>query len=158
MEDSTYMIIWGSVILALLVFYIIALVKSKRGEMVFTANNWDMALLLGCPILFFVGWCGGLEPPYMTYQYIVWTLSGLCLVGTLIFAVVSNLGNLWHIICAILAKIFVVWLTLFAIFLLICALVISVLWTLFTRNDDDDGEVIVLKYDKFLRAYVGYRA
>ena len=154
MEDSTYMIIWGSVILALLVFYIIALVKSKRGEMVFTANNWDMALLLGCPVLFFAGWCGGMEPPYMTYQYIVWTLSGICLLGTLIF--VSNQGNLWHIVCAVLAKIFVVWLTLFIIFLLICALVFSIIMTFFTHNDDSE-EVIVLKYDKFLRAYVGYR-
>ena len=60
------------------------------------------------------------------------------------------------IVISVLAKLFIVWLTLMAIFLLIVALVVSVLITLM-RSHNEDEEYILLKYDHALRAYVGYR-
>lgn len=47
MDDKTiWLIIVGCVFAVLLVCYIVALLLSKRDEMVFTANGWDMGLLL----------------------------------------------------------------------------------------------------------------
>ena len=156
MENQQILIIAGGLLLIMLVCYIIALVKSNRDEMVLTSNGWDMTLLLGCPILYMAGWCCGMEPPYNMFQIIVWGLSVGCLIGTIIFSIISNWGSFWKIVCSVLAKLFVVVLTIFIIFLLIVILIVSVILTLISNNEDKD-EYILLKYDKFLKAYVGYK-
>lgn len=51
MDNQQGFIIFCVVLAITLTCYIIVLVKSKKGEMVFTANNRDMALLLTCPVL-----------------------------------------------------------------------------------------------------------
>lgn len=135
--------------------YIIALVKSKRGEMVFTANNWDMALLLTCPVLLLVGWMMQENSSLDTVRYILWAIAGACFVGTAIFSIVSNLGSIWKILCSILAKVFVVWLTMFLLMLMIAVAIVYAI--LSAANKDKEDEVIVLKYDRFLKAYVGYK-
>ena len=150
-------IILGCAFALLLTCYIIAIVKSKRGEMVFTANGWDMALLLGCPISFFLGWCGGMEPPYNIFQYIVFSISGACLLGTILFSIFTNLDSIWKILCSILAKLFTVWLTLLIIMLILILLVGYVIIQFMKSRDEDKEEYILVKYDKFLHAYVGYR-
>ena len=148
-------IIGISILVVLLTCYIIALVKSKRGDMVLTSNGWDMALLLACPIFFFAGWCVGLQPPYNTFQYIVFGISAICLLGTIIFSIIANTDSIWKILCSILAKLFIVWLTLFILLLLITILVAYVIIQFMKERESD--EVILLKYDSFLKAYVGYR-
>ena len=148
-------IIGISILVVLLTCYIIALVKSKRGEMVLTSNGWDMALLLACPIFFFAGWCVGLQPPFNTFQYVVWGLSIICLIGTIVCSIVSNLDSFWKILCSILAKLFIVLLTLGVIFLILLILVFQ--FTMLLLRDREEEEYILLKYDRFLHAYVGYR-
>lgn len=155
MADQQGLIIFCVGLAITLTCYIIALVKSKRGEMVFTANNWDMALLLTCPVLLLVGWMMQENSSLDTVRYVLWAIAGACFVGTAIFSIVSNLGSIWKILCSILAKVFVVWLTMFLLMLMIAAAIVYAI--LFMVRDHDEEEVIVLKYDRFLKAYVGYR-
>ena len=157
MDQRTIGIIVLCVLVVSLVTYIIALVKSKRGEMVFTANGWDMALLLICPVLLLIGEWMRENPELDTARYVLLGISGACFLGTVIFSIVSNKGSFWKITCSILAKIFVVWLTVLIILLLIAILLFYIMISLIRKNEEDDGEYILLKYDNFLKAYVGYR-
>lgn len=154
--SNTKLIIAGIIFLILFVFYIIAKVKSKRGKLVLTANGWDMAMLLACPVVIFVAWCWGFDHPLNIVQIVCLVIAGLCLIGTIIMSIVHNSGSFMGIVISVLAKLFIVWLSLMAIFLLIVALVVSVLITLM-RSHNEDEEYILLKYDHALRAYVGYR-
>lgn len=156
MNQQTLYIILGCVLLVALVCYIIALVKSKKGEMVFTANGWDMTLLLTCPILILVGSFMQENPSLDTIRYVLWGIAGVCFIGTIIFSIVSNKDSIWKMLCSILAKIFVIWLTMFVILLLIVIFVVYVI-LFFVRDRNEDGEYILLKYDRFLKAYVGYK-
>ena len=61
-----------------------------------------------------------------------------------------------YILISILAKLFIIWLTLIIILLLIAVFVISVIIS-FINDHDDDDEYILLKYDRTLHAYVGYK-
>ena len=157
MDNQQGLIIFCVGLAITLTCYIIALVKSKRGEMVFTANNWDMALLLTCPVLLLVGWMMQENPSLDTVRYVLWAIAGACFVGTAIFSIVSNLGSIWKILCSILAKVFVVWLTMFVVMLLIAIFIFYLVAFLVRDRNEDEGDYILLKYDKFLKAYVGYR-
>lgn len=158
MEDNKiYFILWVVVMVIALVCYIIALVKSKRGEMVFTANGWDMALLFACPVLLLAGGLMQENPSLDTTRIVLWTLGGLCFAGTAIFSIVYNKGSLWKILCSIMAKVCVIWLTMFILMLLLVILLVSLILFFVRDRNDDDGDYILLKYDHFLRAYVGYR-
>lgn len=154
--QNTNLIIVGTVFLVLLVFYIIARVKSNRGDLVLTANGWDMTLLLACPIAIFIAWCCGFDHPLNTAQTICLVIAGLCFVGTAIMSIVHNKGEFMYILISIFAKLFIVWLTLIIILLLIAVFVISVIIS-FINDHDDDDEYILLKYDRALHAYVGYK-
>lgn len=154
--NTTTLIIMGIAFVILLVFYIIAKVKSKKGTLVLTANGWDMTMLLACPVAIFVAWCWGFDHPLNTVQIVCLVIAGLCLVGTVIMSIVHNKGSFMDILISVMAKLFIIWLTLLAIFLLIVALVVSVMISLMRSHDGDD-EYILLKYDHALRAYVGYK-
>lgn len=156
MDNQQGLIIFCVGLAITLTCYIIALVKSKRGEMVFTANNWDMALLLTCPVLLLVGWMMQENPSLDTARYVLWSIAGICFVGTAIFSIVYNKGSLWKMLCSILAKVFVVWLTMFILMLLIAILIFYVIMSLVREHGEED-EYILLKYDHFLKAYVGYK-
>ena len=155
-HNNTTLIIMGIAFVILLVFYIIAKVKSKRYELVLTANGWDMAMLLACPVAIFVAWCWGFNHPLNIAQIVCLVIAGLCLIGTIIMSIVHNSSSLMDIVISVLAKLFIIGLTLMAIFFLIVALVVSVLITLM-RSHNEEVEYILLKYDRALRAYVGYR-
>ena len=149
------LILIGIAFVILLASYITSLVLSKKDRMTLTSNGWDMTMLLACPVTLFIAWCWGFDHPLNTVQYVFLTISGLCFIGTATISVYSNMGNWWGITLSILAKVFIVWLTLFIILLLITLLVIFVILTLVGGHDKD--EYILLKYDRSLRAYVGYR-
>lgn len=153
--SNTTLIITGIVFLILLVFYIIAKVKSKKYELVLTANGWDMAMLLACPVAIFVAWCWGFDQPLNTAQIVCLVIAGLCLAGTIIMSIVHNSGSFIDILISVLAKLFIVWLTFMVILILIVVLIVSILISIMRSHNDD--EYILLKYDHALRAYVGYR-
>ena len=92
MDNQQGLIIFCVGLAITLTCYIIALIKSKKGEMVFTANNWDMTLLLICPVLLLVGWMMQENPSLDTARYVLWSIAGVCFVGTAIFSIVSNPG------------------------------------------------------------------
>ena len=147
--QTTNLIIAGAIFLILLIFYIIANVKSKKGKLVLTANGWDMAMLLACPVAIFVAWCWGFDHPLNIAQIVCLVIAGLCLVGTIIMSIVHNAGNFMDIVISILAKLFIVWLTLFAIFLLIVAFVVSIVITLMRSHDGDDEYILFEKAAEF---------
>ncbi len=153
--SNTTLIITGIVFLILLVFYIIAKVKSKKYELVLTANGWDMAMLLACPVAIFVAWCWGFDQALNTVQIVCLVIAGLCLMGTIIMSIVHNPGSFIDILISVLAKLFIVWLTFMVILILIVVLIVSILISIMRSHNDD--EYILLKYDHALRAYVGYR-
>lgn len=154
--QNTNLIIAGAVFLFLLIFYIIAKVKSKKYELVLTANGWDMAMLLACPVAIFVAWCWGFNHPLNTAQIVCLVIAGLCLIGTIIMSIVHNSGSFMDIVISVLAKLFIVWLTFMAIMILIVILIVSILISIM-RSHNEEEEYILLKYDHALRAYVGYR-
>ena len=153
--STTHAILLGCGFALLLTCYIIALVKSKRGEMVFTANGWDMAMLLACPVFFFLGWFKGVVPPYNTFQYVVFGLSAACFVGTMLFSIFTNMGSIWKILCSIFGKMFIIWLTLFVLLLILTILVAYIIIQLMKGREEE--MVFLVKYDRFMRAFVGYR-
>ena len=154
--ENTTLIITGIALAILLVFYIIAKVKSKKGALILTANGWDMTMLLTCPVAICVASCWDFNHPLNTAQIVCLVIAGLCLVGTFIMSVVHNQGKFMNVLISILAKLFIVWLTIFVIFLLIAIFIITVIISMAKGHDNDD-EYILLKYDHALRAYVGYR-
>jgi hypothetical protein len=155
-NNQTAVIMAGILWLACLVCYIIASVKSKRGTMILTANGWDKALLLITPACIFVSWFWGFDHEPNGIQTILFVVAGACFTGTVIFSIVFNKGNITGILLSILAKIFIVWLTLFILLLVLTILIISIIIAFMTKDKDDD-KYILLKYDKYLDAYVGYR-
>lgn len=98
MTNQQGLIIFCVCLAKTLTFYIIALVKSKRGEMVFTTNNWDMALLLTCPVLLLIGLMMQENPSLDTARYVLRSIAGVCFVGTAIFSIASNLGSIGKIL------------------------------------------------------------
>lgn len=150
------LIVAGAIILTLLVFYIIAKVKSKRGMLVLTANGWDMAMLLICPAALFVAWCWGFDQALNTAQIVCLVIAGLCFVGTVIMSIAHNTDHFMHIVISILAKLFIIWLTFMVILILVTAFIVCLLLSMMRSHNDDD-EYILLKYDHALHAYVGYR-
>ena len=158
MDDQQVLLIGLGVLLVIgLVCYIIAQVKSKKGELVFTTNTWDMVLLMACPVLVLAGSFMQENPSLQTPMYVLWGIAGVCLIGTMIFSIVSNSGSFWKILCSILAKVFVVWLTMVVMLLMIAILILCIILTFARNRRDDDGEYVFVKYDHFLKAYVGYR-
>ena len=97
MDQTTLYIIIAIVLSITLVCYIVALVKSKRNEMVLTTNGWDMALLLICPVLILIGSFMQENPSLEQTRYALWGIAGACFIGTIIFSIVSNSGSFWKI-------------------------------------------------------------
>ena len=155
-EKTILLIVAGCLLAIMLICYIVALILSKRDEMVFTANGWDMGLLLACPILTLVGSCAMENPSLDTFRYVVWGIAAACLIGTITFSIVTNKDSFWKKLCSIFAKLFAIWLTMFVIILLIGILIFYII-TLFARNRSEDDEFILIKYDRFFKEYVGYR-
>lgn len=154
--QNIILIVVGVILLTLLVFYIIAKVKSKKGQLVLTANGWDMAMLLACPVAVFVAWCWGFDHPLNTVQIVCLVIAGLCLIGTIIMSIFHNSDRFMHIVISILAKLFIIWLTFMVILILVTAFIVCLLLSMMRSHNDDD-EYILLKYDHALHAYVGYR-
>lgn len=141
----------------LLIFYIIALVMSHKNDRIcISVNGWDKAMLLIAPAALFIANFWGWDEPVNTAQGVFLTISGVCLVGTIIMTFFYSNGHLGWIIISILAKIFIFWLTIFIIALLL-ALALFFIMISFIGDHNSRDEVWILKYDRFLDAYVGYR-
>lgn len=149
------LILWIIILVVLLICYIIARVKSKRGDLVITANIFDKILIIVSPILFFIAWCIGFDHELTPLQIILLVLSGLMLIGSILFSIFANLGNIFHIIISILAKIFLFIFTNFLLLLLVVIVVFSFMRTV-TSHGGREGTYVV-KYDHFLDQWVGYR-
>lgn len=142
------LILWVVVLVILLICYIIARVRSKRGDLVITANIFDKILIIVSPILFFIAWCIGFDHELTPLQIILLVLSGLMLIGSILFSIFANLGNIFHIIISILAKIFIFIFTNFLLLLLVVIVVFSFMRAV-TSHGDREGTYVV-KYDHFL--------
>lgn len=154
-SGESRLILWVVILIILLIGYIIARVRSKNGVLVITANIFDKILIILSPILFFVAWCIGFDHELTPFQIILLVLSGLMLIGSILFSVFANLGNVFHAIISILAKIFIFIFTNFLLLLLVVIVVFSFMRAV-TSHDDTEGTYVV-KYDHFLDQWVGYR-
>lgn len=149
------LILWVVILVILLICYIIARVKAKKGDLVITANIFDKILIIVSPILFFIAWCIGFDHELTPLQIILIILSGLMLIGSILFSIFANIGNVFHIIISILAKIFIFIFTNFLLLLLVVIVVFSFMRAV-TSHGDREGTYVV-KYDHFLDQWVGYR-
>lgn len=154
-SGKDWLILWIIILVVLLICYIIARVKSKRGDLVITVNIFDKILIIVSPILFFVAWCIGFDHELTPLQIILLVLSGLMLIGSILFSIFANIGNIFHIIISILAKIFIFIFTNFLLLLLVVIVVFSFMRAV-TSHGDREGTYVV-KYDHFLDQWVGYR-
>ena len=134
---------------------IIARIKSKRGDLVITANILDKILIILSPILLFVAWCIGFDHELTPLQIILLILSGLILIGSILFSIFANLGNVFHIIILVLAKLFIFVATNFLLLLLIAIFIFKDMWRLLSHSDHEGTYMI--KYDLLLDQWIGYR-
>lgn len=156
MEDTNYKLyISIAVAIALLVFYFIAKSRSKKGELVLTASGWDMAMLLAVPIALFIAWCWGFDHPLNTPQTVFVVVAGLCFAGTCIMSIVHNRDSFGDAVLSILGKLFIILFTFWTIAIVAALLILYLLLSLVAHSPRD--EYIVLKYDRYLDAFVGYR-
>lgn len=138
-----------ALVIALIVLYIIARVKSSHGEMKITANSFDKFLLIGSPIVFFIG--------VLVYDFnhewgeILVYIAGIMFLVSLGFSIQANLGSVWHMALSIIAKIFIF------VSVFIIEMVILFLFIVRLFNRSDTSETYVVKYDHFLNEWVGYR-
>ena len=153
---STTSIFALSVLGALLICYIIAIVRTKRGHMAITVNLFDKILVLLAPILFFVVWCIGFDHSLTPLQIILLVVSVASLLGSLLFSIVENRVSFWNVLLSVLAKIFIFILTVLVILLLITILFLDVILSMIGSRDREEP-VFVVKYDHFLDQWVGYR-
>jgi hypothetical protein len=149
------LVLLGCTVLILMVCYIIALVQSKRGNMVLTMNRWDMSLLLVAPILFVLGWCAGSLLLLKTVQVVLFSFAGICLLGSLIFSIVANKDSVWKVICTVLAKVFLAGLTVCGVLLLLQAFMFILIRMFMGKVAQEDVKVV--NYDTFLCQYVGLK-
>lgn len=140
----------------LLCCYIAALVLSKKEKMVLTASKFDMALLLIAPVITVIGSLIYDESTDKTIGIVILSVAGVMFLGSLIYSVVYNWTNYWGIFLSIMAKLFIFWLTAFITAILIALIFVYVIISLASRNSED-GDTIILHYDKAIGAYVGYR-
>lgn len=154
-SGETGLILWVVILVILLICYIIARVRSKRGDLVITANIFDKILIIVSPILFFIAWCIGFDHELTPLQIILLVLSGVMLIGSILFSIFANLGNIFNIIISILAKIFIFIFTNFLLLLLVVIVVFSFMRAMTSHNDTEG--TYVMKYDQFLDQWVGYR-
>jgi len=104
--SSLMYIIIGALALCF-VCYIIAMIKARNGTMTVIANWYDFTLLVFpfiSLIAIFIGFLVGAQPAFFI---VVSIIGSLCLIGSLVYSVVSNSGNIFNIIISIFAKIFV---------------------------------------------------
>lgn len=147
-------IIFGVIIVGLLIFYIIARIKTNRGEMTMCTNGWDLALIIITSVLLFISSLSADNSNAFTY--VTLGLSGLSLLGTLLFSIFSNLGSLWHILLSMLSKLFMVIFNIIILFILLFVLIFKLILLFFRDRDEDRYEYRVFKYDKYLDKYVGW--
>ena len=147
----------GIFLLACLICYIIARVKSNRGQLVLTANKGDKALLIITAVCLFVtAFFWGNAPATFPFPLILYITAGVCFCWTIYFSIRYNLGNVIHILISCFAKIFIIWLFVILLFLLLVILIISIV-IFFMNKNDREGEYILLKYDSRLDAFIGYK-
>jgi len=154
-DNKGIVVIFGIFILTCLVCYIIAKVKSKRGQLVLTANGGDKALLIITAVCLFIAALFGNELPD-SFTQVLYIAAGICFCWSIYFSISHNLDNIGHILISCLAKIFIIWLFVMTLFILLIILIVSIVISMTNRNDKD-GEYILLKYDRSLNAFIGYR-
>jgi len=117
-EETTRNLIIAALIgLFLLVCYIIAFVKLKRGDNIVPVAGWfDLILMFLAVILIPVGAVGVANSK--DYFVLALVVGILCFLGSIAFSIVKNKGNPFNIIVSIFAKLF---LALVSIIILILA-------------------------------------
>lgn len=159
-SSQSKLVVVLSIFVILLTFYIIGRVKVSRGEMSITVKvddfPFDKILIYLAPIVYFVGWCFGVDHKPTQLQIILYTISALLLLGSFAFSIVYNWGNAWHIVISIMAKIFIFVLILIIIFITLVVLLME----LFFSHDNDnrgDGDTFIMEYDQYMDRWIGYR-
>ena len=104
-NSPTFYAFIGVLVFAL-ICYIIALIKTHKGEMTTIVNWYDFALLAGSfsiPVIAFI--IDREDEKIMTGSIII---GGLCLLGSLVWSVIANKDNYFHAFLSVFAKIFIV--------------------------------------------------
>ena len=82
-------------------------------------------------------------------------VAGLCFAGTCIMSIVHNRDSFGDAVLSILGKMFIILFTFWTIAIVAALLILYLLLSLVAHSPRD--EYIVLKYDRYLDAFVGYR-
>lgn len=117
-RDNTflYMVIIGLIIL---ICYIVALIKTRKGTMTTIANWYDFSLLcasfvIPCLCVFL----GGQDSDGFSNLAIGgFVVGGLCFLGSIAYSIKENRDNYFHALLSIMAKLFIVGIVLILLFL-----------------------------------------
>lgn len=105
------------IVIASLVCYIIARVKLKKGELFLVANGWDVAMVLvaaacGFVLCVYNLWINSM-PKNETILFS--SIGGAAFLGSAAMSVVHNWGGFGKVVISVLAKVFVVFLSMLSI-------------------------------------------
>jgi uncharacterized protein len=132
-EITRNLIIAALIGLFLLVCYIIAFVKLKRGDNIVPVAGWfDIILMFLAVILIPVGAVAVANSK--DYFVLALVVGSLCFLGSIAFSIVKNKGNPFNIIVSIFAKLFLVFISLIIITLIKFAIKAN-------RSQADKGQI-----------------
>ncbi|MDO4224942.1 MAG: SH3 domain-containing protein [Bergeyella zoohelcum] len=121
-KDKTLLYTISILGLVTLIFYIIALIKTRNGEMTTIVNWYDFFLLCASFIFPVIGVILGLQeeengPGNLGIAGIV--LGGLCFIGSAVWSVMENRDNYFHAFLSVMAKVFIVIVMIVVIFIIL---------------------------------------
>lgn len=104
-------------LILILICYIVALIKTHKGEMTTIVNWYDFALLAGSFSIPVIALILDKEDKNIMIGGII--IGGICLLGSLVWSVIANKDNYFHAFLSVFAKIFIVSAMILIVILLI---------------------------------------
>lgn len=108
-----------------LVCYIVALIKTKKGEMTTIVNWYDFTLLCCSFIIPAMGIFFGKDEDVIVKQLSI-SIGVLCFIGSAIWSVIENRDNYFHAFISVVAKMFIV--------MIMIIIILIILYNLFGRR------------------------
>ena len=140
----------------------IATVLTMFSVLLFTKLRTDLVFLGAIAFLYVTGvmsaeeaFSGFSNKSVIVVGVLFVVVAGLCFAGTCIMSIVHNRDSFGDAVLSILGKMFIILFTLWTIAIVAALLILYLLLSLVAHSPRD--EYIVLKYDRYLDAFVGYR-
>jgi hypothetical protein len=108
-QNKTLQNIFLGALVFCLICYIIAMVRTRRGKMITIVNWYDFALLVSPFILWLIAVASyDKNADSNALSVVLFIVGGLCFIGSMVWSIIANRGNVFNMIVSVFAKLFVV--------------------------------------------------